>query len=352
MDELLYKLWFIGLRIKTALKLEVLESGITPYMLYHMDEGDCVSLGASLLEVQEIKNSQNMKTWESACEYINKEEIKTILYNDEEYPEQLKNIYDPPPALFVKGEIPDFESCLAVVGARRASDYGKSAAYKLSMEMAVRGITVVSGLARGIDSSAHRGCLDGEGSTIAIMGSGFKNIYPPQNRKLFEEICSKGCVITEYLPDIPPYAGNFPRRNRIISGISKGVIIIEAGEKSGSLITAKLALEQGRDVFAVPGNIFSPSSQGTNSLIKDGAKPVTCVGDILEEYGILPIAARRVQVDESERPIFEALKAGAVTLEGLCSMHPELKVEDMLALLSTLECKGAIRRVYGGYYIC
>jgi DNA processing protein len=352
MDELFYKLWFTGLKMKDALKLELINSGISPEMLFHMDEREYVSLGINLIEAQDIKNYKIAKACEETCEYINKEDIKILMYTDQDYPEQLRNIYDPPPALFVKGTLIGFDNCLAVVGARKASDYGKSAAYKLSMELAVRGITIISGLARGIDSCAHQGCLDGEGTTAAVMGSGFKHVYPTQNKRLFEEICSNGCVISEYLPDMPPYAGNFPRRNRIISGISKGVIIVEAGEKSGSLITARLALEQGRDVFAVPGNIFSPSSQGTNSLIKDGAKPVTCVGDILEEYGVVSVEMKGFQMDERENSVYEVIKGGGGTIDGLSVMLPKMKIEELLAVLSTLECKGAVKRVYGGYYIC
>lgn len=352
MDELYYKLWFSELKIKNALKIEILNSGISPEMFFHMDEMEYVSLGISLIDAMDIKKYITDKACEAAYEYINKEDIKILMYTDQNYPQLLRNIYDPPPVLFIKGNLMDFDNCLAVVGARRASDYGKSAAYKLSMELAVRGITIVSGLARGIDSCAHQGCLDVEGITIAVMGSGFKHIYPPQNKRLFEAICSNGCVVSEYMPDMPPYAGNFPKRNRIISGISKGVIIVEAGEKSGSLITARLALEQGRDVFAVPGNIFSPSSQGTNSLIKDGAKPVTCVEDILEEYGVIPVEMKGFQLDERESSVYEVIKGGGGTIDGLSAMLPDLKIEELLAVLSTLECKGAVKRVYGGYYIC
>lgn len=355
MDELYYKLWFSGLKIKNTLKLELINSGISPETLYHMDEGEYISLGLSLIDAIDIKKHKAAKACNAAYEYINKEDIKILLYTDQNYPQQLKNIYDPPSVLFVKGthlHLMDFDNCLAIVGARRASDYGKSVAYKLSMELAARGITVVSGLARGIDSCAHRGCLDGEGITIAVMGSGFMHVYPAQNKRLAEEIYSNGCIISEYLPDMPPYAGNFPKRNRIISGISKGVVIVEAGEKSGSLITARLALEQGRDVFAVPGNIFSPLSQGTNSLIKDGAKPVTCVEDILEEYGIVPLEMKGLQMDERESSVYEVVKRGGGTIDGLSAMLPDLKIEEILAALSTLECKGAIKRVYGGYYIC
>jgi len=352
MDELYYKLWFSTLRIKNALKLEIINSGITPEMLFQMDEKEYVSLGISLIDAMDIEKNKMAKAWEAAYEYINKEDIKILMYTDENYPKQLRNIYDPPPVLFVKGAVMDFDNCLAIVGARRASDYGKTVAYKLSMELAVRGITIVSGLARGIDSCAHQGCLDGEGTTIAVMGSGFMHIYPPQNKRLLEEIYSNGCAISEYMPDMLPYAGNFPKRNRIISGISKGVIIVEAGEKSGSLITARLALEQGRDVFAVPGNIFSPLCQGTNSLIKDGAKPVTCVDDILEEYGVAPVEMKGFQMDDRESSVYEIIKGGGVTIDGLSAMLPNLKIEELLAVLSTLECKGAIKRVYGGYYIC
>ena len=210
--------------------------------------------------------------------------IRKITIKDAEYPENLKNIYDPPKMLYVNGAlIPEDKLAVALVGSRRASIYGLETCERLAYELASRGVTVVSGMARGIDASAHRGALKAKGRTIAVMGSGHSHIYPAENKKLYEEIVKSGAVVTEFEDDAPPLPGNFPRRNRIISGLSLGVVVVEAAKNSGALITAGLALEQGRDVFAVPGKISSMTSSGANELIKDGAKIVLSVDDILEE---------------------------------------------------------------------
>lgn len=210
--------------------------------------------------------------------------LKKIKKSSKVYPDNLKNIYNPPEELFVDGEIlPSDNNAIAIVGTRRASYYGMEQCEKLSYDLAIRGITIISGMARGIDSAAHRGALKAKGRTIAVLGSGHNHIYPPENKKLYGEIVKNGAVVSEYEPDIPPFRTNFPKRNRIISGMSKGVVIIEAPRKSGALITADFALEQGRDVFALPGNISSARSSGTNALIKEGAKLVEGISDILEE---------------------------------------------------------------------
>lgn len=210
--------------------------------------------------------------------------LKKIKRSSKVYPDNLKNIYNPPEELFVDGEIlPSDNNAIAIVGTRRASYYGMEQCEKLSYDLAIRGITIISGMARGIDSAAHRGALKAKGRTIAVLGSGHNHIYPPENKKLYGEIVKNGAVVSEYEPDMPPFRTNFPRRNRIISGMSKGVVIIEAPRKSGALITADFALEQGRDVFALPGNISSVRSSGTNALIKEGAKLVEGISDILEE---------------------------------------------------------------------
>lgn len=213
--------------------------------------------------------------------------LKIITQDDQVYPENLKNIYDPPMLLYVKGELkPEDKLSMAIVGSRRASFYGLSCAEKFASDLAGKGITIVSGMARGIDSYAHKGALKAGGRTIAVIGSGFNNIYPPENKKLAEEIAKCGAVISEFPLDMLPKKENFPRRNRIISGLSLGVLVVEAARNSGALITADFALEQGREVFALPGKVDSNTSFGTNGLIKQGAKLVSGVDDILEELQI------------------------------------------------------------------
>ncbi len=214
--------------------------------------------------------------------------IAIVTCEDPLYPKNLLNIYDFPPLLYVKGSLCPEEIPVAVVGSRVASAYGRYTTERLSRELALKGITIVSGLARGIDAAAHRGALAGKGRTIAVLGCGLDVIYPPENEKLADDITARGALVTEFPFGTPPNAPNFPARNRIISGISFGVVVVEAGEKSGSLITARLAAEQGRSVFAVPGAIDTAGSRGTNRLIKQGAKLIENVDDILDE--ILPQA--------------------------------------------------------------
>jgi DNA processing protein len=218
--------------------------------------------------------------------------VSLITCQDPLYPRNLLNIYDYPPYLYVKGSLVPDEIAVAIVGSRLASTYGKYVTEKLSRELALQGIAVISGMARGIDSAAHRGTLAAKGRTIAVLGSGIDVLYPPENETLAAEISGQGALVTEYPFGTPPNAPNFPARNRLISGISLGVVVVEAGEKSGSLITARIAAEQGRSVFAVPGAIESAGSRGTNRLIKQGARLIEGVEDILEEIlpqaGLLP----------------------------------------------------------------
>ncbi len=217
-------------------------------------------------------------------------EVAIVTCEDAIYPRNLLNIYDYPPLLYVQGSLCPEEICVAVVGSRLASVYGRYTTEKISRELALRGITVVSGLARGIDAAAHRGALAGKGRTIAVLGCGLDIVYPPENEGLAGAVVAHGALITEFPFGTPPNAPNFPSRNRIISGISLGVVVVEAGEKSGSLITARVAAEQGRSVFAVPGEIGAAGSRGTHRLIKQGAILIENVEDILEE--ILPQAGR------------------------------------------------------------
>ena len=213
-------------------------------------------------------------------------QIKEINFSSDKYPKQLREIYNPPKRIYAIGNIEILNKVgIAIVGSRKATEYGKKVAFRLSKDLSERDIVIISGLAKGIDSHAHIGSLNVQnGKTIAVLGSGIKVIYPKENIELARQIVRKdGCIISEYPPDETPNKSNFPERNRIISGLSKGVVIVEASEKSGALITADFALEQGREVFAVPGNIYSTTSVGTNKLIQQGAKLVMAVEDILSE---------------------------------------------------------------------
>ena len=229
--------------------------------------------------------------------------IRIIKIDDAEYPKNLKTLHKPPRALYVNGSFKEEDNfAVAIVGSRRASRYGIEMSEKLGFDLALAGVTVVSGMARGIDSAAHRGALKANGRTIAVMGSGHGHIYPPENKDLYERIVKSGAVISEFENDVSPMPQNFPIRNRIISGLSLGIVVVEAAKNSGALITADFAIEQGRDVFAVPGKISSVTSAGTHELIKDGARLVQNAEDIMEELGLREIAP---EPDANERALRE-----------------------------------------------
>lgn len=246
------------------------------------------------------------KNWDQIrrqMDLLDKMGADIITWLDERYPANLLNIYDRPAFLFVLGHLPKDMIPVAIVGSRNATAYGRYTTDRLSRELALRGITIISGMARGIDSCAHRGALAARGKTIAVLGSGLDVIYPLENKKIFDAISQNGAVISEYPPGTQPVPYHFPARNRIISGISYGVVVIEAGQKSGSLITASLAMEQGRDVFAIPGAIDSAHFRGTNSLIKQGAKLIDSIDDILED--VLPQMGRpSIQPVQRQQEIF------------------------------------------------
>jgi DNA processing protein len=230
-----------------------------------------------------IKSFKFKDTIKKEIDHVIEKGFHIITLSDMNYPPLLRRIPDPPPYLYVSGKLLPQNHNIAVVGSRNPTAYGISAAKRLSESLAILGFTIVSGMARGIDSAAHEGALLGKGKTIAVLGSGLDNIYPPENCKLFEQISENGAVISEFSIQSPPEAHHFPIRNRIISGMSLGTVVVEAAKKSGSLITARLAAEQNREVFAVPGSIHSFKSCGTNSLIKQGAKLVEHAQDIIEE---------------------------------------------------------------------
>lgn len=262
-----------------------------------------------------------------------KRKVSIITAKDALYPRHLLNIYDYPAVLYVRGTLRQDDVNIAVVGSRRASTYGMYTTERLSRELAFQGITVVSGLARGIDTAAHRGALMARGRTIAVLGSGIDVIYPPENRELYERLSAQGALVSEFPFETPPNAPNFPARNRIISGMSLGVAVVEAGDRSGSLITARLALEQGREVFAVPGSIDAAGSRGTNKLIRQGAKLIAGVHDILEE--ITP------QIDQAGRKRLE--KEGSRSArrgKGVKKEAPERALdEDHIKVLRMLSAK-------------
>lgn len=290
---------------------------------------------------------------------LQKRGIRVILNGEGDYPELLSNIYDPPPVLYVRGEVDHLsEQVVAVIGARRATPYGLTMAEKLGRELADEGFWVVSGMARGIDSAAHRGALCSGGKTIAVLGCGLDVVYPRENRRLMEEIAGNGAVISEFPLGTKPVAGNFPRRNRVISGLSKGVVVVEAQERSGTSITVNFALEQGREVFAVPGPVTAKLSRGPNGLIKTGAKLVENAGDILEELGFFratPQKGKKIAhllggLSDNEKALYGLLSLEPIQGEDLIR-RSGLTGQEVIACLLRLELKGLVKQMPGLKYV-
>ncbi|HHT9119448.1 MAG TPA: DNA-processing protein DprA [Candidatus Hypogeohydataceae bacterium YC41] len=266
-------------------------------------EKGLLEAGLAPQHVESLKHSE--VSVEEELRLAQEHGVKILTWNDKDYPHNLRFIYDPPPLLYVKGGLKHEDSlAMAIVGSRLCSYYGQSQAERFARVLGRAGFTIVSGLARGIDTSAHLGALKAGARTVAVMGCGLASIYPRENAELAEKIGKQGAIVSELPMRTPPDKANFPPRNRLISGLSLGVVVIEAGQKSGSLVTARWALEQGKEVFALPGQIDSPYSRGTHKLIKEGAKLVEDVSDILEELG--PVAEGLDTCPEPERSIRES----------------------------------------------
>ncbi len=299
---------------------------------------------------------------EEEIKKVEKINARIITYTDPSYPKPLKDLHSPPMLLYAKGrDLPVNQTFIAVVGSRNATHYGKKAADKIGFGLARRGIGVVSGMAKGIDSSAHKGCLRGKGFTIAVIGTGIDKVYPATNKTLSEEITENGTVISEFPMGSPPEAKNFPIRNRVISGLSKGVAVVEATRNSGSLITASMALEQGRDVFAVPGSIDSFKSTGTHFLIKQGAALIENSDDILEELGLgyRPVQQKcdfgdmsdsMSELNDSEKKIYRILGDYPIHIDEIVRQGG-LDAGEVSSVLMQLELKGHARQLMGKMFV-
>lgn len=309
-----------------------------------------------------VKTAENIVRWETLpykeeIRFCEENNISIICLDDPLYPRLLKEIYNPPPILYVKGTLPDNNDiCIAIVGTRNPSLYGMKMAERFAEQLSSYGIVVVSGMARGIDTAAHRGALKTGGKTVAVTGCGFKYCYPAENLSLSKDIAKTGAVITEFPSYIKPKPENFPQRNRIISGMCKGVFVIEAGQKSGALITANLALEQGRDVFALPGRAEDLTSKGTNQLLKEGAILVENVEDILEVLNLeIKKAESKKQkitenLTETEKTILHSIPCGVkISIEELITetgLTQPVLFQTLLALIT----KGFILELPGKLY--
>ena len=338
--------------------------------VYRKNSGDINRTLDYFYKYRRLKLWDNEKTkgfYSSGCSHYRKI-VNFILKNEdglldigqESYPDILRQIYCPPPLLFFKGnKIKKADFCIAVVGSRKCSAYGRDAAEYIGGNLSKIGITVVSGLASGIDSCAQKAALKERGGSIGVLGCGIDIIYPPENKNLFKCVPENGSIITEFIPGTPPLKSNFPVRNRVISGLCRGVVVIEAGEKSGAIITSEMALKQNREVFAVPGSIFNPASIGCHRLIKSGAKLVAGIDDILEEfsqyrkqtlkickssdYGSNEIIKRHIkELTCNERKVYELIGHKPKSIEEIVK-HTGLEVKEALGILASLQISQLIK---------
>lgn len=304
-----------------------------------------------------MKEQIDEKHAEEQLSQLDRHNAKLISILDDDYPEYLKRIYDPPPFLIIKGDLrPEDRLAVAIVGSRMSSEYGRQATELLVRGLVKQGLTIVSGLARGIDSIAHQAALADGGRTIGVLGCGLDVYYPPENKKLYENIARAGAVVTEFEFGARPEKFNFPARNRIISGLSRGVVVVEARKGSGALVTAQHAVDQNREVFAVPGNITSSPSQGANELLKQGAIPVTQAADILLALGVDPAvraAAKerpRISLPEAEQLIYDTLSTQPQLVDNL-SNTVHRPIGEVLSLLLSLEMAGLVRQLPGKLFL-
>lgn len=306
--------------------------------------------------VENLLKVRSQVSLEQVWERIQTQGVSVLTWQDEDYPRRLKEIDQSPPVIYVKGDLlPEDEWAVAIVGTRRITTYGRQVAEELAATLARSGVTIVSGLARGVDSVAHQAALNAGGRTAAVLGSGVDQIYPPENRRLAEQIFNRGALVSDYPLGTLPDGQNFPPRNRIISGLSLAVVIVEAGLTSGALITASFAAEQGREVFAVPGSILAPQSQGTNRLIQDGARPLLSPQDVLEALNLTMVTEHRaarvaLPSDPTEAKLLQALSREPVHVDEIRA-RTDIPIEQVSATLALMELKGMVRQVGGMHYV-
>jgi len=312
------------------------------------------------LKISRIKYKEGLK---KERELIEKNRVAVLALYDDAYPENLKNIYDPPIVLYIKGDVSrEDKIAVSVVGSRRASLYGVDICYEISRKLAALGVTVVSGLARGIDSAAHRGALKSGGRTLAVLGNGLSLVYPRENIKLAEEIASLGALISEFPMEMPPMRQNFPIRNRIISGLSLGVVVVEAAQTSGALITANCALEQGREVFAVPGKAGTMTARGTHALIKEGARLAESADDIIEELNLSPLGldsknktdvkegVKAAVLSDPQRRVYKILSDEPLHIDEVVD-RSTFSAAEVTKLLLELEIRRLVKELPGKNYV-
>jgi DNA processing protein len=315
-----------------------------------------ISAGLPKKVVENFLNVRNQVDLERVMDAISSKGIKVLTLEDPDYPRRLKEINQPPPVLYVKGSINvEDEWAVAIVGTRRVTPYGRQVANEIAQYLASNGITVISGLARGVDAIAHQSAIKAGGRTIAVLGSGVDVIYPPEHSRLAGEVCSQGALVSDYAMGTKPDGINFPPRNRIISGLSLATVVVEAGETSGALITAEFAVEQGKEVFAVPGSILAPQSEGTNRLIEQGARPLLKMSEILEVLKLEKIPEKQSNrkqfpLSPTEAKLLKTLSQEPVHVDEV-SRNSGLPISEVSATLTMLELKGMVSQVGGMKYV-
>ncbi len=318
---------------------------------------DLKAAGLDRKAIESLLQTRSALDLDRELDRVEKFGAEIIIWDDPDYPPLLRNIPDAPPVLYVKGQLTaaDREWTIAIVGTRKASAYGRQAAETLAEELTRNGITIVSGLARGIDAAAHEAALKAGGRSIGVLACGIDQVYPPEHKRLADRLTEHGALITEMPIGSPPEAGTFPARNRIISGLALGTIVIEAGETSGALITADRALEQGREVFAVPGNIFSKASLGTNRLIKEGATLITSAQDVMEALNLKMIvehseARAVIPEDATEAKLLSLISHDPVHVDQI--VHDSgLPITQVSSTLAMMELKGMVRQIGAMQYV-
>lgn len=340
-------------RVKTS---QLLEYFSTLENAWDAPSGELKKAGLDSKLISAIINLRPKISPDDEINNLHKYKVKAIPCNSSAYPQRLKEIHDYPPIIYIRGSIkPEDECCLAVVGTRRATVYGRQVTEEIVTDLAKNKITIVSGLAKGIDSIAHRSALEANGRTIAIFASGLDIVYPAENAGLARDIMEQGALVSEHPLGTKPKADNFPRRNRIMSGLSLGILVIEAGEKSGALITVEQALQQNREVFAVPGSILSPASKGTNSILQQGAKLVRNHMDILEELNLAMVAQQLemkelLPTDKTEALLLRQLSNEPIHIDE-ASRQSGLSASVVSSTLAMMELKGMVKQVGAMNYV-
>jgi len=323
---------------------------------WRADPADLAQAGLGAKLVERVLGARKQVDLDQVWTKIEAQGIHILTWADDAYPSRLKEIDQPPPVLYIRGEyLLDDVFAVAIVGTRKVTPYGRQVTEEIASFLAANGITIISGLARGVDAIAHQTALKAGGRTLAVLGSGVDKIYPPEHRMLAEQMMMRGAIISDYAVGTPPDASNFPPRNRIISGLSLAVVVIEAAETSGALITAEFAAEQGREVFAVPGSILAPQSKGTNKLIQNGALPLLTPNDLMQALDLTRIGEKKmvrklVPSDETEARVLDVLGPEPVHVDEIRSLA-NLPIEKVSATLALMELKGLVRQVGGMNYV-